>query len=229
MKFEQRTLQILKNYATINPSLQFKMGGDDGSILTTISPVKTVMAKAKIKESIPSTFAIYDLSRFLGVMSLFDSPEISLDERSLIVSGGNRQVQYTYADPKLIVSPGDKDIKLPDPEISFALTSEVMQTVIKAMGVLGLPEIAITGEGGSIKVQAIDSKNPSGDIFSVDVQDAIYKIDPNAKFRMILLSENMKMLSENYTVNISSKGLAHFVGNSIEYWVATESSSTYSS
>lgn len=217
MKLEGRTLQILKNFASINPSLQFKQG----SFITTISPNKTMMAKAAIKEHIPHTFAIYDLSRFLGVLSLFESPTLTLEDKFLIVNGGGRQVQYTYADPKLIVTPGDKEVKIPSVDIQFDLKSEILQSVLKAMGVLGLPEIAVTGEDGKMSVQAIDSKNPSSDKFSIDVGTT------NATFRMIFLSENIKMLNEDYKVEISSKGIAHFKGSDVEYWIATESSSTY--
>jgi len=217
MKFEARTLQILKNFSTINPSLQFK----EGSILSTVSPNKTVMAKATIKENIPSTFSIYDLSKFLGVLSLFDSPEISLEEKYLIIKGNSKQVQYTYADPRNIVLPGEKEIKLPELEINFQLTSDTLQSVLKAMGVLGLPEIAVTGENGVLSVQAVNTKNPSSDNFSIDVGQT------SLTFKMIFLAENIKIIQDEYDVSISSKGIAHFKGKDIEYWVATESSSTF--
>ena len=40
MKFSERTLTVLKNFATINPSIVF----NPGKTLRTISPTKTVMA-----------------------------------------------------------------------------------------------------------------------------------------------------------------------------------------
>ena len=224
MKLEGRTLQILKNYATINPSLQFKEGDSNGSVLVTVSPNKTVMAKARVTESIPSPFAIYDLSRFLGVLSLFDKPNIKLEDKFLVVNSGNnlsRTVKYTYADPKLIVAPGDKEIKLPDPEIKFQLSSDVLLSVLRAMSVMGLPELSITGEDGNMFIEAIDSKNPSSDNYRVPVGST------NDVFKMIFLAENIKILPEDYDVEISSKGIAHFKGKDIEYWIATESSSTY--
>lgn len=223
MKLESRTLQILKNFSTINPSLQFKQG----SFITTISPLKTVMAKAVIKEHIPHTFAIYELSRFLGVLSLFDSPNITLENKYLIISSEGKQVQYTYADPKLIVVPGDKEIKLPELEICFTLESQVLQQVLKAMGVLGLPEIAVTGENGIIYIQALDSKNPSSDTYSIKIESPIYNVDAQARFKMIFLAENIKILPEAYRMSISSRGLAHLQSNDIEYWITTESSSSY--
>lgn len=217
MKLEGRTLQILKNYCTINPSLQFKQG----SSLTTVSPTKTVMAKAVIKEEIPTTFAIYDLSRFLGVLSLFDTPNIELDEKFLQIQDRDRTVQYTFADPRLIVTPGDKEIKLPDPEINFVLKSDVLQGVLRAMSIMSLPELAVTGENGRLCVEAINSHNPTSDKYSIQVGET------DLNFKMIFLAENIKILSEDYNVSISSRGIAHFKGSDIEYWIATESSSTF--
>ena len=90
-----------------------------------------------------------------------------------------------------------------------------------------LAKIAVSGENGVIRIEAIDSKNPSSDTYSITVDTPIYNIDAKAKFRMIFLAENIKVLLENYTLSISSRGLAHFKGSDIEYWIATESSSTY--
>jgi hypothetical protein len=223
MKLEPRTLQILKNFSTLNPSLVFKQG----NVISTVTPTKTVMAKATVKEAIPTSFAIYELSKFLSVLTLFDTPSIKLEDKYLIISDKTQQVQYTYANPDNIVSPSDKEIKLPEMDIEFELTSSTLQNLQKAMAVLNLPEIAITGEGGELFVQGINIKNPSADKFSIKVTDPIHKINQNAKFSMIILAENLKVIQDDYLVSISSKGIAHFKSTDIEYWIATESSSTY--
>ena len=74
MKLTSRTLQVLKNFSTINPSLLFK----NGSVITTMSPNKTVMARATVGEVFPQTYAIYDLSRFIGVLSMFNDPDVAM-------------------------------------------------------------------------------------------------------------------------------------------------------
>lgn len=219
MKLQQRTIQILKNFSTLNPSLVFKKG----NVISTITPLKTVIAKATISEEIPETFAIYELSKFLSVLSLFNNPDISLKEKFLVISDSNQQVQYTYGDIDNIVAPGDKEIKLPETEINFKLTSATLQNLFKAMAVLGLPEIAVTGEEGIQSIETINSKNPLADKFKVQVGHCL----DTQKYKMILLAENLKILPEDYDVSISSKGIAHFKGKDIEYWIATESSSTY--
>lgn len=218
MKFESKTIQILKNFSTINPSLMFKPGNS----ISTISPLKTLMARASIDETIPSKFAIYDLSKFLGVLSLFDSPNLTVGERSMEISSNQQRVNYTFADPKLIVTPDDREINMPDSEIVFRLTGDDLTRVLKAMGVLHLPELAVTGDGNDMFIEAIDSKNPSSDTYKVQVGTTPYN------FKMVFKSENIKIMQGDYDVKISSRGISHFKGQSIDYWIATEASSTFS-
>jgi hypothetical protein len=92
---------------------------------------------------------------------------------------------------------------------------------MKGMGVLRLPEIAVTGDGTNIMLQAIDSKNPSGDVYSIIVGKT------DKKFRAILRAENIKLLTGDYDVDITSKGIARFTGNDIMYLVAVEANSTF--
>ena len=68
MKLTAETTAILKNYATINQNIQFKQG----QTLSTISPQKNILTSAEISEDIPITFAIYDLNKLLGALSLFE-------------------------------------------------------------------------------------------------------------------------------------------------------------
>lgn len=217
MNFDARTLQILKNFSTINPSILFK----PGSVLSTISPTKTIMAMAKLPEAINSPFAIYDLSRFLSTLSLFENPEFSVESGYMQIKQGSRKINYTFAEPSMIVSPPEKDIKLPDPEVQFTLTAEHLQELLRALSVLALPEIAVVGDGTTLFVQVLDSKNPSGDTYSVTVGET------SNTFKMIFKAENLKLLPNSYDVRISSKGLSHFSSDEVEYYIAVEASSTY--
>ena len=72
MKLDNKTLQILKNFSLINSSMRFK----EGNTLTVVSSNKNILARANIAEGFPRQFAISDLPRLLGVLSLFDTPEI---------------------------------------------------------------------------------------------------------------------------------------------------------
>ena len=47
MKISKKTLEILKNYASINSNILVNAG----NTITTISPVKNVLAEAKVEET----------------------------------------------------------------------------------------------------------------------------------------------------------------------------------
>ena len=92
MKLTAETTAILKNYATINQNIQFKQG----QTLSTISPQKNILTKAEISEDIPNTFAIYDLNKLLGALSLFDKPSLTVGEKHLTINGNGSELNYVY-------------------------------------------------------------------------------------------------------------------------------------
>lgn len=217
MKLSARTLHLLKNFSTINPSIVLK----PGQVVSTISTNKTIMARASVTDEIPSVVAIYNLSRFISTLSLFEDPDLDFGENSVRISNGNRSVIYHYADPMNILSPPEKEIKLPSVDAECVITNKDFQNVTKALSVLGLPEIAIVGDGENISLEAIDTKNPSADTYSVVVGQS------DNVFRAIFRSENLKIMDGDYKVSISSKGISQFVGTEVSYWIAVESTSTF--
>lgn len=217
MQLNAQTLNILKNFSTINPSIVVK----PGKVLTTISPSKTILAKANIQDNFDTVFGIYALNRFLSSLSLFDKPELTFNDSSVKISGDNRSITYHYSDPSIILVPPEKDIKLPSVDAECKLTNKDIQSVIKALGVLDLPEIALVGDGERISLQAMDSKNAASDTYSIDVGET------DRVFKAIFRAENLKMIEGDYTLKISSKGISQFIGTDVTYWVAIESSSQF--
>jgi len=214
MKLDSRMLSILKNFSMINPSIQFK----EGKKLSTISPSKTLMATATLTNDIPKEFAIYDLSEFLGALSLFEDPEIDLHDNSMTIKSGKSRIDYVYASPETIVSAPSKKIELPDPVYTFTLTAEVFSKALRGLGIFKLPEIEVKCSGGAVTISATDSKNKTGHLYSEVV--GTHDKDFNAIFR----AENLKLLSGDYEVQIC-KGLAKFTGSDIEYYIAVEATS----
>ena len=54
MKLSDRTINLLKNFASINQSILFKQGNQ----LRTISVMKNILAEANIDEEIPQEFGV---------------------------------------------------------------------------------------------------------------------------------------------------------------------------
>ena len=223
MKLSKHTLTMLKNFSDINMSIEIK----EGNILRTVSVQKNILAQAELEDSFPQDFAIYELNRFLGAVSLFDDPEFQFNGKSANIGTTRHSVDYVYCDPSMIVTPPENNITFPDPEVKFTLSQDALSQIMKASNVLGTPEIAI--EGGPhpndvIKLKALDVNNDSTDTFKVVLDEK-----SGNTFRFVFKTENMKMIPGNYDVEISSKGISHFTlqGQKLEYWIATESTSSF--
>ena len=218
MKLDTKTINVLKNFSNVNPSMLFK----EGNVVSTISPNKTIMARAIVPANFANRFAIYNLGRFLSTLSLFEDPDLLFTDRLVKISDSKgRSVNYTFADESTIKTPPEKEIKLPSEDVSFSLTNGNLSEILKALGVLSLPEFAVVGDGSTVSLQAIDSKNPSGDTFSITVGVT------DKTFRAIFKAENIKVIPGDYNVTLSSKGISHFSGPEAEYWIAIEATSTF--
>jgi hypothetical protein len=213
MKFENRSMQILKNFATINPSMLFR----EGSVQATIAPQKTVLARATFNDNIPKEFAIYDLSRFLGVMSLFNDPELEFEESRAVIKQGRQKVDYTFADPELVVLPPKDVPKVNAPEVVFTLPGDNLKSTMSALGVLQSTHILVEGDGENITIGVGKPADPTSDTFKIEVGLN------NHSFRFAFKTENVKVLPGDYEVSISSKNIAHFKGSDVEYWIMADS------
>ena len=218
MKISSQTLQVLKNFASINPNLLVK----PGSVLSTISTNKNIFAKATVTEQFPASFAIYDMQQFLGVISIFDDPDFTFGENSVTVSSEGRSVEYVYANQEMVVAPSEgvaEKIAVKDPEITFDLTAQVLNEVIKATAILQLDKINVVSKGGTVSVVVADPKNPSSNKFSLKVNGT-----STADLAMAFAAENLKLIAGDYKVNISSNGVSSFKNDklNLEYFVAAD-------
>jgi len=219
MKLSKETMLVLKNFKNINPSIAI----DPGNVLKTISPSKTVMAKATLTDEFPLPFAIYNLDRFLSVSSLYNDPEFEFENEFVRIGTDTSSTHYTFADASLIKRPPEKEIKLPSIDAEAVIKQTDLDAVMRACGILGLPEIAIECRAGTMKLKAFDSKNPTGDSFSNVIGEndndftAVYKV------------ENLGVYDGDYKVAICSAGISYFknVDKDIEYWIAVEQNSTF--
>lgn len=217
MKLSPETITILKNFSAINQSIIFK----PGNIIKTISPQKTVMASATVDDEFPVEAGIYNLGRFLATLGLYESPELEFGDTSVTLSDDVSASKVSYADSSMIITPPDKEVKLPGVDVSVNVTAEHFKKVLNASGVLGLPEIAFVGEDGVCYLKAIDSNNPSADSHKIRVGET------DDTFTLIIKRENLNILPGDYEVELSSKGISKFTGKNVTYFIAIESKSTY--
>lgn len=223
MQLSDRTMQVLKNYATINPNIVI----GEGKELKTVSVARNVFSKTSVEESFPVGFGVYDLNEFLGVLSLVDKPNLKFEKDYVVVgdSTGRSRVKYFFSDPDLLTTPS-KDIIMPESEVNFTLDNDTLGRVKRAAATLGHNEISISPSDGAIRVSVVDSKDATSNVFSIDV-DGTY--DEGVDFNFIQNVNNLKIVNEDFDVSISKKLISKFSSkqSSIEYYIALEKSSTY--
>lgn len=210
MQFDTKTIEILKNFNTINQSLAFK----EGNVISTVSPQKTILARATVEQDFPTDFAIYDLSQFLGVLSIMPEANVDFGENQLTLRSKNSKVNYTYASPEVIVASPYKEIELDDVVASFDLPYSVLTNLTKGASVMKLTDIVIIGEGGDIVIKAINTKESTSNDYTVTVGKS------DAEFRIGIKVENLRLLNRDYRVEVPDQGLVKFSDDNVTYWVA---------
>ncbi len=222
MKLNQTTQDILKNFSEINTNILIKPGSE----LNTISTMKNILAKATINENFDKEFGIYDLNEFLSVVSSLDKPELTLQEKHMTISteGSRSKVKYFYSDPSVIVSP-NKEVNMPESDVTFSLSESNLAQLRKMAAILSSPDLALVGEkGGDVVLKVCDKKNDTSNKFDIVVGE-----NATANYTFYFKVENLKMISGDYDVAVSSKSIAHFTNTKlpIQYWIALEPDSVF--
>jgi len=223
MKLSTQTISILKNFGAINQGIFFKKG----KTLKTVSSHKNILAQANINEEVPAEFGVYDLNNFLSVISLSADPTFEFEDKNVVIVGnkGRSKTKYRFCEPTMIVTPPEKELAMPDAEISISLSEDDFDDIMRTAAVLSSPQIAVESDGKKINLATLDTANDSAHTNTLELGDGDGKV-----YKMIFKTENLsKILPGNYSVNISSKGISHFKNKDadLQYWVTTEQGSKF--
>ena len=222
MQLNDETLAVLKNFASIQPNVVL----NEGNVVKTIAEAKNVMAVATLGQNFDKTVGIYNLDEFLAVLSLVDTPDLNFQDDFVTVksSAGRSQVKYFYGDPSILTSPA-KDIPMPDAEVKFTLDEATFKKVLRAAGALGHEKMTITATEGGVKLTVVDNTDSTSNAFEIVVPGTCDSTD----FTFVMNIANLKLISGDYDVEVSSRLISRFTNKSaeIEYFIALEKSSTY--
>ena len=220
MKLSDNTLSLLKNFSTINTSILFKQGKS----LRTISVMKNILAEATINEELPKDFGIYDLNQFLNGLSLHNDPDLDFtNDNYVVIREGRSRSKYFFTEPTTIVTPPDKTMTMPTEDVSFELSTEQLDKLMKAASVYQLPDLSAIGGDGVVKLVVRDKKNQTSNDYAVVVGET------EGNFVFNFKVENLKVLPGSYDVVVSQKLLSKFTcrQHDLTYYIALEPDSSY--
>ena len=221
MKLSEDTVNILKNFSSINQSLQVK----PGNTLKTISPLKTVFVEATVTETFPREVAVYDLNKLLAKVSLYKEAELEFgDDKLNITTESKKKKDYiSYCSPKVIVTPPDKAISIGEPDCTFSVSHEDLEWMRKSAGISGSPNFVFESDGDTISFTATDVKDDAADQSTIEIGSG-----NGTKFKVVMKVENFKLMDGSYDIAIAKKGLAQFKNKDapIVYYIAIEATAS---
>ena len=215
----KKTLDVLKNFSTINSSIVFRKG----STVRTISNAENILAKFSGEEVFPTDFAIYDLSQFLSGISLFNDPQLEFTSSDFVsIRGGRTSAKYYFSDPEITLkSAPEKNVNFPGADLQFTLTGDDLIALQKASAVYSLPDLTFQSEEGldTIKLILRDKENDTSNTYDLTVAGC-----STGTFSLDVKIENIRVLPGDYSVKVSKHLISEWTNANVDltYYIALE-------
>ena len=215
----KKTLDVLKNFSTINSSIVFRKG----STVRTISNAENILAKFTGDEIFPVDFAIYDLSQFLSGISLFNDPQLEFTSGDFVsIRGGRQSAKYYFSDPEITLkSAPEKNVKFPGADLQFSITGDDLIALQKASAVYGLPDLTFQSEEGldTIKLILRDKENDTSNTYDLTVAGT-----STGTYSLDVKIDNIRVLPGDYSIKVSKALISEWTSESYDltYYIALE-------
>lgn len=201
MQLTEATTKQLKIFSNIYPALLFR----PGNVISTCTKAKNFFATATIAETFDREFGIYDLRRFLAVLSLFENPDLIFEDKCVKITDGKRTVKYFYAEKATFDYPPEKIPQLPTPIARFTLSKQVLNNLLRATGILKLPELRIVGGEGKIELRGINSAQPTDNTYNEILPDD--DVIESGEFVSTYMLDLFKIELTDYEASITERAL----------------------
>lgn len=219
MKLSELTQEVINNFAAHNQSMLFLKGSRQ---YTISDPGKRLFAIADLDQEFPEEFGVAELSKFKSALSLFEDPDLEFCGDRLEIRAGKKKLSYQYAAKSVLKVPSDGLISkasLKTEDVSTVLEHKTLVEVLKAQGALGLPEVAVVGDGSDLVLRTYDSKKPTATGFSVTIGST------DKVFTLVFSPEHLKVLPRDYQLTVSLSRLMRLTSPGITYYVGAEDTS----
>jgi len=215
MKISPKTLTLLKSFANINQGIIIQ----PGNVITSAAASGEIFAKAVVEETFEDRICIFALNEFLNMFGMFKDADISVDNSdgngTIIISEGNRKVEYVAASESTIVTL-DPNKKSPNLETlaSFVLSSQDLISLKKSSQYLKFDDLLFLSNGKKLCARVFDSKNPSSTKFEIELEAEVH-----SSFKAFVQMDHLKILDLTYNVSINER-LVNLKAETteLEYW-----------
>ena len=215
MRLSKETFNILKNFASINSNILIK----PGNTLKTVSTGMNIYAEATVVEDFDVDVPIWDLNKFLGVVSMFNNPDLEFNDNYVVISSGRSSVTYYYSEPTLLTVP-TKSIKMSVPVVEFDLDEKDLNDILKASSILQVSDLRITAADGKVCITVDDVNQSNSNNFKIEIEtDNI-----NKELDVTINVSEIKFIPGSYTVSLTDGIASKFTHKTFDlsYYIAVK-------
>lgn len=222
MILSDKTLEVLTSFCAINPSMKLDW---DGSI-AVVSPQGNMLAVAKVPETYPFAWNIFDVPQMIGVIKLMDPATAIAQTHAdhVIFKQPNSTVVYRFTEPTMLKTVANKDGVIKSVSASASITWKEMQQLIKAAMMLRNTHVKIetNGDQTQLILTSYNSGNPAVSNYSLSIPiDGLSEEFPfeSCSFKI----EHFNLLKNDYKLRVASKCLfLESEDGNVKYWIGKE-------
>ena len=210
----QPTIEVLKNFAAINPQFIF----NEGASQRTCNITRNFIADVELTDPFPVNCAMFDLNRLLNIIDICKGsalPVIDFGENGLIVLHENGTVSLPYANQNVIAAPPKHTYTMVAPAATFKLPETLWSKIKKTAGVLQTTSLRLSVENEKLSVKLINERLKGDESIgwgSFDMPDTV--VTPGAKPNSWLVKfDSLEFLPGNYNVVIGDISSSANSGN----------------
>lgn len=226
MNITNRTLDVLTNFARINDGLVIKKG----RVLSTLSPGQQLFARAELDVDLPADVAIADLRFLIQCLRNMSAPAMEFTPTGITIreaAKGAKPTRQTVpvASPDLVNQKEINTADLPPVELTFQIEACDFEDMAQTATKMKYERVEIVGKDGIVTLNVGGRRSSKFAGISGWTREVG---KTNDSFRYSFFTENWAMIRPDaYTVELTSEGIAHFVGGMIEYWAVVEEDSYF--
>lgn len=225
MKISSNTLEVLKNFSSINNSLRVK----PGNVINTSDRGNgtTIVAEAKIEDEFPQEFRVYDLMQFFNTIRMLPEAHLEFENDKLVKirsEDNTQEFRYQLASPEIV----DNAKKINDSSvnyvISFEMSHETLSKLNKAANVGNLDTLFVESDGNEVKLVLRNVETGMKNEFSVKVSKG-----DGTKYSMAIKVDQLnKIIPGDYDVQIDNVKLSKLSNKDYDltYWILLDKKHT---
>ena len=213
MRLSKETYNILKNFAAINSNILIQ----PGNLIKTVSAGKNIYVEAKVTEDFDVDVPIWDLNKFLGILSMFNNPDLEFHDTHVVITNGRSSVTYYYSEPSLLTIP-NREIKMPATVARFDIDEKDLNEILKASSVLQVSDLRMVGADGKFIISVDDSGQSTSNSFEIVIDENYNGKD----FEGTINVSEMKFIPGSYSVELTDTIISKFSHKSLDlsYYIA---------